>query len=99
MRWRYNVTLASGKSATVPSRERIYDCLGYFRKRFGSTQVLGVTERFGDGDPVPSYLLPLSREEADSTMLDGFLDIFPEGESLLHNLAEAQNGRITADTK
>jgi hypothetical protein len=64
----------------------------HFRNKFGEDAVCGVTECFGDGDPVPSYLIPLSREEADSTMLDGFLDIFPSGESLLHNLAEAHNG-------
>jgi hypothetical protein len=66
MRWVYAITLASGKSATVPSKERIYDCLRYFRNKFGEGAVLSVTERFGDGERVPSHLLPLSQEEADS---------------------------------
>jgi len=66
MRWIYNITLDSGKSATVPSKERIYDCLRCFRNKFGEEAVLGVTERFGDSEPVPSYLQPLSKEEADS---------------------------------
>jgi hypothetical protein len=66
MRWIYNITLARDKCATVPSKERIYDCLRYFRNKFGEEAVTSVTERFGDGERVPSYLLPLSPEEADS---------------------------------
>ena len=64
MRFVYNVTLASKKSATVPSQERIWDCLRFFRERFGEEAVVSVTERFGNSEPVQSYLLPLSREEA-----------------------------------
>jgi len=66
MRWIYSIALAGGKSATVPSRERIYDCLRCFRNKFGEENVVSVTERCGDGEPVPSHLLPLSPEEAES---------------------------------
>jgi hypothetical protein len=65
MRWVYSVTLASGKKATAPSEERICDCLRYFRDKFGEEAVVTVTERFGNGDPVDSTLLPTCHEEAE----------------------------------
>lgn len=67
MRWIYSITFDTGKSATCPSKERVYDCLPAFRQKFGDS-VVSVTERYGNGKPVDSRLLPLSREEANSVV-------------------------------
>lgn len=63
--WIYRVTFSEGNSGTCPSNERIWDCLEYFRRKFGADRVLFVEERKGDGAYIPSVLLPLSQEEAD----------------------------------
>jgi hypothetical protein len=70
MRWVYAISLASGKGATVPSLKRIYDPLRVFRDKFGEEAVLSVTERHGNGEPVPSHLLPTCPEEAESLPKD-----------------------------
>ncbi|MCR9104732.1 MAG: hypothetical protein NXI15_05515 [Gammaproteobacteria bacterium] len=55
MRWVYRLTFTNGRRVTFPSAERIDDCLAHFQARFGADAVAGVTERFGDGEPVEHY--------------------------------------------
>lgn len=66
MRYQYRITFAEGNTGTCPSPERIYDPLFYFREKFGTDRILRVEERYGEGEYVPSELLPTSEEEADT---------------------------------
>ena len=66
MRFQYRITFAEGNSGTCSTNERVWDCLAFFRKKFGSDRVLRVEGRQGAGEWVDSALLPTCREEADA---------------------------------
>ena len=74
MRWIYRVLINQGisksksdtKALTCISKERLHDPVRQFRQRFGEDMVMSVTERYGDSEPVPSYLLPTCADEAAS---------------------------------
>lgn len=72
MRWIYQLRFTNGRSATVISTERISDCLDYYRARFGADVVAGVSERYGDGEPVAHCAPDLGRKHRNMAAIGTF---------------------------